>query len=227
LPAFIFIILFEPFEALDSFRVAEPSIKSRPRRMGLRLGNDQTSTNTTERFYRLVWPQRAAVLRLARILTRNPGDADELAQDAMIKAFRAIDGFKEGTDIRAWLAAILRNARIDRLRAAGAHHTLSLDELPFEPVQAAPPRAGDVEWNEPEGILQSFSDQQMIDALGTLPEEIRWTLLLVDVEGLDQAEAGKILKVPVGTIKSRAHRGRAMLRESLLPVARERGLIRG
>jgi RNA polymerase sigma-70 factor (ECF subfamily) len=167
------------------------------------------------------------VLRLAHILTRNPGDADELAQDAMIKAFRAIDSFKEGTDIRAWLTAILRNARIDRLRAAGAHHTLSLDELPFEPVQAATPGAGDVEWNEPEGILQSFSDQQMIDALGTLPAEIRWTLLLVDVEGMDQAEAAKILNVPVGTIKSRAHRGREMLRESLLPVARERRLIRG
>ena len=195
--------------------------------MGLRLGNEQASTSATERFYRLVWPQRAAVLRLARILTRNPCDADELAQDAMIKAFRAIDGFKEGTDIRAWLAAILRNARIDRLRAAGTHHTLSLDELPFEPVQAATPGAGDVAWNEPEEILQSFSDQQMIDALGTLPEEIRWTLLLVDVEGLDQADAAKILNVPVGTIKSRAHRGRVMLREILAPFAHQRSLIRG
>jgi len=196
-----------------------------PWRIGLRLGKEQNSGDATERFYRLVWPQRAAMLRLARILVRDPAEADELAQDALIKAFGAIDGFRQGTNVRAWLTTILRNARIDRLRAAGAHPTLSLDELPYEPAQRAAAAAGDVEWHEPEAILHSFSDQQIIDALGRLPEEIRWTLLLVDVEGLDQAEAARILEVPVGTIKSRAHRGRAMLREVLLPAARERGLI--
>jgi len=67
----------------------------------------------------------------------------------------------------------------------------------------------------------------MIDALQRLPEEIRWTLLLVDVEGVDQADAAELLDVPVGTIKSRAHRGRAMLRDRLAPLARERGLLKG
>jgi RNA polymerase sigma-70 factor (ECF subfamily) len=65
----------------------------------------------------------------------------------------------------------------------------------------------------------------MIRALQRLPEEIRWTLLLVDVEGMDHADAAAVLGVPVGTVKSRAHRGRAMLREALLPMARDLRLI--
>jgi RNA polymerase sigma-70 factor (ECF subfamily) len=65
----------------------------------------------------------------------------------------------------------------------------------------------------------------MIQALQRLPEEIRWTLLLVDVEGMDHADAAAVLGVPVGTVKSRAHRGRAMLREALLPMARDLRLI--
>ena len=63
-------------------------------------------------------------------------------------------------------------------------------------------------------------------SLAGLPEEIRWTLLLVDVEGMDQNEAADILHVPVGTIKSRAHRGRMMLRDSLLPLAKRGGMVR-
>lgn len=185
-----------------------------------------TSAGATERFYRLVWPERAGVLRLGLVLTRNANEAEELAQDTLIKAFRAIESFEEGTDVRAWLAAILRNARIDRLRAAGLGQTLSLDDLPSEPVHPGSDSAGEAEWQEPEEILQSFSDQQVIDALAAVPEEIRWTLLLVDVEGFDQVEAGRVLAVPVGTIKSRLHRGRAMLRATLLPVAKERRLVR-
>jgi RNA polymerase sigma-70 factor (ECF subfamily) len=71
----------------------------------------------------------------------------------------------------------------------------------------------------PESLLELFSDPQMIDALRELPEEIRWTLLLVDVQELDHAQAAEILDVPVGTIKSRAHRGRAMLKSKLIDAA--------
>jgi RNA polymerase sigma-70 factor (ECF subfamily) len=65
----------------------------------------------------------------------------------------------------------------------------------------------------------------LIDALRQLPDEIRWTLLLVDVEGMDHADAARVLDVPVGTIKSRAHRGRTMLREALTPLAKELRMI--
>lgn len=180
--------------------------------------------DATARFYRLVWPHRATVLRTAQLLLRGGTEADDLAQETLIKAFRAMDQFEEGTDVRAWLMTILRRTRIDRLRASARQAgQVSLDALTSEPADERddPAGHGEAEWHDAEAMLQAFSDEQVIQALRQLPEEIRWTLLLVDVERLDQQEAAAILEVPVGTVKSRAHRGRAMLREKLLPKARE------
>jgi RNA polymerase sigma-70 factor (ECF subfamily) len=119
---------------------------------------------------------------------------------------------------------ILRNTRIDQLRAAAAGaHDLSLEESGIDPADHSDPTP---EWDHPEELLERFSDGQVISALHDLPEEIRWTLLLVDVEKIDHSQAAQMLKVPVGTIKSRAFRGRAMLRKALLPLARQQGWIR-
>lgn len=174
----------------------------------------------TRKFYADVWPHAAAVLRSAQFLTRDPAEADDLAQDVMLKAFRHLDQFRAGTDMKSWLLTILRNTRIDRARTATAQkQNVSLEQLGSEPV--APPESSDDElWNDPKSVLQQFSDKQIIQALHALPEEIRWTLMLVDVEGMDHALAAQVLDVPVGTIKSRAHRGRAMLRTALAPLAR-------
>lgn len=172
----------------------------------------------TRRFYELVWPQRAAVLRLAQVLTGNAAEAEDLAQETLLKAFTGIGRF-DGANVRAWLTRILRNARIDRLRSVGqAAKLVSLDEIELDVEDG---RQELEQWSNPQEILNAFSDQEMIRALQGLPEEIRWTLLLVDVEGLDQAEAAELLEVPVGTIKSRAHRGRGMLRQALLPAAKQ------
>jgi RNA polymerase sigma-70 factor (ECF subfamily) len=189
-------------------------------------------TAGTSRFDALVWPHAAAVLRTARFLIHDPAEADDVAQETMVKAFRALDAFVDGTDVRAWLMTILRNTRTDHLRRRAAHAgDISLDRLPVEPAGAdAGPRApaGDDHpaWDDPQGLLQQFGDRDVIAALRELPEEIRWTLLLVDVEGLDHADAAAVLGVPTGTVKSRAHRGRRMLRERLLPVAKEMRLVR-
>jgi RNA polymerase sigma-70 factor (ECF subfamily) len=174
-----------------------------------------------------VWPQLAAVLRTAQILTGgDAAEAEDLAQETMIKAFRAIDRFVDGTDVRAWLMTILRNTRIDRLRSdSAAASDVSLEALELDP--AGPDDSGEpLDWksvrDDPERVLSGFSDQQVIRAMKRLPEEIRWTLLLADVEQMDHAEAAEVLGVPIGTIKSRVHRGRALLREALAPLARER-----
>jgi RNA polymerase sigma-70 factor (ECF subfamily) len=171
------------------------------------------------RFRELIWPHLQAVLRVAQILTGNTADAEDLAQDTMMKALTAIDQFQEGSDARKWLTTILRHARIDRLRARGpAANDVSLDQLDIELEDRSTTQ--DPRWDDPQELLESFSDAQIIDAMQRLPEEIRWTLLLVDVEGLDHAEAARVLDVPTGTIKSRAHRGRAMLRAMLEEVMR-------
>lgn len=185
--------------------------------------------DATERFYRLVWPHRATVLRTAQFLTSHSAEAEDIAQETLLKAFKSLHRFREGTDMKAWLMTILRNTRIDRLRsAASSANNVSLDQLLAEPADAAGNggEAGTGEWRNPEQVFQAFSDKQVIDALLTLPEDIRWTLLLVDVEQIDHTDAAEIMDIPVGTIKSRAHRGRAMLRDQLLPVAKEMRLVR-
>jgi len=178
----------------------------------------------TLRFYKLVWPHAQTVLRAVHYLVHNPAEAEDIAQETMIKAFKAIDSFESGTDMRAWLMTILRNTRIDHLRAiASAAGNVSLEQLGTEPADCSPDAESDDDpaWDEPEELLEAFSNAHIIQALRALPEEIRWTLLLVEVEGIDHEDAAKILGVPIGTVKSRAFRGRAMLRESLLPLARD------
>lgn len=167
------------------------------------------------------------VYRTVLSLERNPADADDIAQETLVKAFNALHNFREGTDAKAWLLTILRNTRIDHMRSrkALAATTVSLEQLPFE-VGSAKDANEEIPWEHPEEILQQFSDRQIVQALRHLPEDIRWTLLLVDIEGMEHADAAMILDIPVGTVKSRAFRGRSMLREALYPLAKELRLIR-
>lgn len=181
------------------------------------------------RFRRLAWPLMSVVLRTAECLTRNRDQAEDLAQETMLKAARAIDSYQDGTDMRAWLLTIMRRSHIDWLRA-GRHRPalLSLDaedlELPAKEGQQ--PGYCDDRWEEPEALMDRFDDETVIGALRELPDDIRWTLLLVDIEQMEQAEAATVLGVPVGTIKSRTHRGRAMLRDRLYQHAVHRGWVR-
>ncbi len=167
------------------------------------------------------------VLRAAQIQTGNSAEAEDLAQETLLKAFRSIESFKAGTNIKAWLMTILRNTRIDRLRTvAGSAKHVSLEELSAEPAGPSSIEAiDDTAWTNPEVMLAEFADAEVIEALGCISEDLRWTLLLVDVEGMDHQQAAAILEVPVGTVKSRVHRGHAALRQVLLPLAIDRRLV--
>ena len=167
------------------------------------------------------------VLRAAQIHTGNAAEAEDLAQETFLKAFKAIATYKAATNIKAWLMTILRNTRIDRLRTkSGAARHVSLDTMTVDP--AAPDATVEVDetaWTNPQRMLAEFSDREVITALGGISEDLRWTLLLVDVEGMDHQDAAAILDVPVGTVKSRVHRGHALLRQALLPLALDRRLV--
>jgi RNA polymerase sigma-70 factor (ECF subfamily) len=187
------------------------------------------SKQAAKQWQALVWPHLAAVLRVARILSEHAADAEDLAQETMFKSYRSFETFKQGSDVKAWLMTILRNTWRDRMRLASSRETIvSLEDELIE-AQEEPSREA-LDWEKicenPEEILNEISDQQIIDALRDFPVELRWTLLLVDVEGMDHEETAQLMGVPVGTVKSRAHRGRALLRQALLPIARERRLIR-
>jgi RNA polymerase sigma-70 factor, ECF subfamily len=196
------------------------SKESSPSATGVAGRGHESSKSDAQRFHALIWPHRAAALRTARILTRNDNDADDLAQDALLKAFAGIASLKEGTNPRAWLMTILRHAHVDRLRAAKPV-AVSLEQLVHDPVDetneetSAPPADADEFWQNPDAAMERFADADLVRGLQSLPDEIRWTLLLVDVEQLDDQDAAGILGVPTGTIKSRLHRGRKMLREKL------------
>lgn len=193
----------------------------RPSRMSV-----PPSVPECERFRRLCLPHLPALLRTAHCLLSSIADAEDLVQDTMLKALEAIRTFKEGTDAKAWLMTILRRTFIDRLRArrrrpvTTTHDSRLLDEITCLPQDSVVIRPCD-----PDALMERFSDRQIIAALQSLPQAIRWTLLLVDVEGLGQEEAAKVLQVPVGTVKSRAHRGRLMLRDSLLGTAMQNGWL--
>ena len=183
------------------------------------MASNALTDEQQQRAREVVWPWLATLLRTAQYLTRHEQEAEDLVQETVLKAMRAIDQYAEGTDARAWLLTILRRTRIDRIRHDGRRpHLLSLDgEQATEPAAEDEQPVGqfDPQWDEPEAMMEAFSDEQVILALKDLPEEIRWTLLLVEVEQMDHADASGVLEVPVGTIKSRAHRGRRMLRDRL------------
>lgn len=179
-----------------------------------------------ERFKRLVWPLMPVVLRSAGYLARNSATAEDLAQETMIKAMRAVDSYRDGTNMKAWLFTILYRTHIDRLRSkANRPHAFSLDaeEVDLPAKDGARSGQNDSYWSDPEEMMERFDDEAVIESLKMLPESIRRTVLLLDVDQFEYAEAAKILGVAVGTIKSRAHRGRAMLRDHLFEIATKRG----
>lgn len=183
-----------------------------------------------ERFDAEIWPEAPMLMRTAISLMPSPGktaEAEDLVQETLLKAFKAIDQLEPNTHPRAWLLTMLRRTWIDRWRNRERRPdglAVNLDSV-AEP--AADTRAGehDDDWTDPESLLSRFGDQDVIKALHLLPEAYRWALLLVDVQALSVEEAAHSLDVAPGTIKSRLHRGRAMLRDQLHGYASERGWL--
>jgi len=179
------------------------------------------------RFKAEAWPLLPSLLRVAVILTQDQHKAEDLAQETMMRAYRHIQSFTPGTNMKAWLMTILRRVHIDTYRKdSRAIDAGSLDGMAHEP--AAPQDAvihEDSCWSAPDELLGRFDDTEIEKALRAMPDAMRWVLLLVDVEQMSITEAAESLDVAPGTIKSRASRARARLRELLLPVASQKGWV--
>lgn len=162
-----------------------------------------------EAFDRYVVPEIEVLYRVARSITRNPTDAEDLVQDTMLRAYRAILRF-DGRHPRAWLLTIMRNAQINRVRR-------KRPELLRDPDTAIE-RLADEDSADlgPEALaVESMYDAAVENAVNALPEKFRAALELVDIQGLAYAEAAEILGVPTGTIMSRLHRARTRVRKHL------------
>lgn len=162
-----------------------------------------------------------SVYRAAYALCGAGPEAEDLVQATFLKALENYRSFRPGTSCRAWMLRILRNTWIDELR----HRKVTGTAVPVEEALiASRPEARQTTWNNARDLLENFSDQQVIKALGELSDEHRLTLFLVDVQEMGHEEAAEILGVAPGTIKSRASRARAILKAKLQAHAEKMGL---
>jgi RNA polymerase sigma-70 factor, ECF subfamily len=160
-------------------------------------------------FREFVLPELDVLLRVARRLTRDTDEAEDLVQDALVRAFRALDRF-DGRYPRAWLLTILRNTHYNRLRKRRP------DLLDEEAVQRLPASGADGRLDgTAERAMHEHFDPEVRAALRSLSARHRSVIALVDLDGLSYREAADLLEVPVGTVMSRLHRARAKVRVHL------------
>jgi RNA polymerase sigma-70 factor (ECF subfamily) len=155
-----------------------------------------------ERFEAEALPHLRSLYGTAYRMTRNAHDAEDLVQETFLRAYRAFDRYEAGTNIRAWLYTILHRVRTDAFRRAG--RSPSTVELVGEGPAVPPPQ---------DALARGGEDLER--ALQGLPEAFRTAVVLRDVEDFTYDEIARILSVPIGTVMSRIHRGRALLRQAL------------
>src|SRR6478609_6368489 len=155
------------------------------------------------------------VYRVARRLVGSREEAEDLVQQTYERAFRSWRQFTPGTNLRAWLLRILTNLNIDRgRRQQRAPQTTSIDEHPdyylYNKIEEAEGRPLDEE-----RVIEKLSQGSIVDALAHVPHDFRDVLVLVDIGDFSYAEAAQILDIPIGTVMSRLHRARRILKGEL------------
>lgn len=158
-------------------------------------------------------------------MTRNPADAQDLVQETFVKAYAAFAQFEQGTNLKAWLYRILTNTFINTYRKKQRDpyqgSTSEMEDWQLgtaESATASSSRSAEAE------AIDHLPDSDVKEALQSIPEDFRLAVYLADVEGFSYQEIADIMKTPVGTVMSRLHRGRRLLRGLLADYARERGL---
>lgn len=161
-------------------------------------------------------------------MTRNPADAADLVQETFVKAFASWSSFQQGTNLKAWLYRILTNTYINAYRKKQREPFQgAIDELEdwqlggAESTTATAARSAEAE------AIDHMPASVVKDALQSIPEDFRMAVYLADVEGFAYQEIADIMKTPIGTVMSRLHRGRRLLRDLLADYARERGIAPG
>src|SRR6267142_2725582 len=190
-------------------------------------GSTLTPVADQANFAELATPFMSALYAAALRMTRNPSDAEDLVQETFLRAYRGFAGFREGTNLKAWLYKILTNTFINTYRAKKRRpDQVDLDDVEdfyiyrrlggLEAADAA--RTAEAE------VLEGIPDAEVKDALESIPEQFRMAVILADVEGFSYKEIAEILDVPIGTVMSRIHRGRRQLQKLLWDYAERNNL---
>lgn len=160
------------------------------------------------RFEALALPHLDAAYNLARWLARSPSDAEDIVQDAMLRAYRAFDGFRGG-DIKPWLLAIVRNCWRNSGTAAKRRAHVP---LPEEGDGALPAEGLSPE----EAAIEASRSRIVNEAVALLPDEFREVIIFREVEDMSYREIAAAIEVPIGTVMSRLARARSMLKKKLV-----------
>jgi RNA polymerase sigma-70 factor (ECF subfamily) len=151
--------------------------------------------------------------RVARRLTGSQQEAEDLVQEAYTRAFRSWRQYRPGTNLRAWLLRIVHNLAIDAGRRRS--RTPQMDPVEESDYYLYQRMRGDGPPDETESVVDRLSQNRVVSALAGLPEQYRNTVVLVDLADFSYQEAADILDVPIGTVMSRLHRGRRLLKSEL------------
>ena len=168
------------------------------------------------------FPQIDALNNFAYHLTYNQSDAEDLVQETFLKAYRFIDKYDEGTNAKAWLFRILKNAFINEYRKKSkAPQAVDIDQANLLKDEDEKAYKGFNDLREE--MFQNMMGDEITNAINTLQEDFRTVILLCDVEDFTYEEIATILEIPIGTVRSRLHRARNLLREKLRKYASTKG----
>ena len=203
---------------LDSsaMTATKPAAGSQPEPATLRALFEEQAIPFMDQLY-------AAAMRM----TRNPADAGDLVQETFTKAYAAFGQFEQGTNLKAWLYRILTNTYINSYRKnQRTPYQGTIDELEDWQLGSAESLTQGRSTRSAEAeAIDHLPDSDVKEALQSIPEDFRLAVYLADVEGFSYQEIADIMKTPVGTVMSRLHRGRRLLRELLTEYARDRGIV--
>lgn len=157
------------------------------------------------------------VYRVARGLARSQEGAEDLVQDTYARAFRSWRSYTPGTNLRAWLLRILTNLNIDRGRKIQRSPDMQpLEERDYYLYDRLEATTGNT---DEERVIERLSQDNIVDALAAVPHDFRDAIVLVDIGDFSYQDAAQILDIPVGTVMSRLHRGRRILKRELADLA--------
>lgn len=175
-----------------------------------------------EDFNEEIIPHLDALYNFGLRLTSDPNDAEDLVQDTIVKAYRFFDSYEKGTNAKAWLFRILKNSYINNYRKKSKKpQEVDYDEVAsfYESIRAERTETSDME----DKMFRELIDDDISNALDEIPEDFRTVVLLCDVEDFTYEEIANMLDVPIGTIRSRLHRGRNLLKAQLMDYATKKG----
>jgi len=183
---------------------------------------DVIQKQNEELFEKEFMPHVDALYNFAFHLTLNEEDANDLVQDTFLKAYRFIDSYERGTNAKAWLFQILKNSFINEYRRK-VRYPGEVDYEDYIAYQDSDEASHVGELDLRDDVFKGLIGDEVTKALNDLPIDFRTVILLCDVEGFSYEEIAKIIDIPIGTVRSRLHRARNLMKEKLRDYAKKMG----